>query len=51
MERNHDAINFISKFQPFILRRPVVDLFADIIKIVIMFIKRIFKDSKKSLKK
>ena len=51
MEGNHDVINFISKFQAFILRRPVVDLFADIIKIVIMFIKRIFKDSKKSLKK
>ena len=50
MGRNHDVINFISKFQPLILR-PVVDLFADVIKIVIMFIKRIFKDSKKSLKK
>ena len=47
MERNYDVINVISKFQPFILRRPVVDFFADIIKIVIMFIKRIFKDSKK----
>ena len=47
MEGNHDVINFISKFQAFILRRPVVDLFSDIIKIVIMFIKRIFKDSKK----
>ena len=47
MERNYDVINFISKFQAFILRRPVVAFFADIIKIVTMFIKRIFKDSKK----
>ena len=33
MERNYDVINFISKFQPFILRRPVVAFFADIIKL------------------
>ena len=32
---------------PFILRRPRVAIFADIIKIVTMFIKTIFKDSKK----
>ena len=31
----------------FILRRPEVANFADIIKIVAMFIKKIFKDSKK----
>ena len=47
MERNYDVTNFISKFQSFILRRHVVAFFSDIIKIVTMFIKRIFKDSKK----
>ena len=31
----------------FILRRSRVAIFADIIKIVIMFIKTVFKDSKK----
>ena len=31
----------------FILRRPTVAIFADIIKIVIVFITTIFKDSKK----
>ena len=31
----------------FILRKPWVAIFADIIKIVAMFIKTIFKDSKK----
>ena len=37
MDKNYDVITFISK----------VAIFADIIKIVTMFIKRIFKDSKK----
>ena len=46
MDRNHDAINFISK--TFIWSRPRVVNFADIIKIATMFIKTIFKDSKKS---
>ena len=31
----------------FILRQPLVAIFTDIIKIVTMFIKTIFKDSKK----
>ena len=47
MEINYDVINFISKFQPFILRKPLLAFFVDIIKIVTMFIKRIFKGSKK----
>ena len=34
----------------FILRRPTVAIFADIIKIVIVFITTIFKDSKKKVK-
>ena len=33
--------------KPFILRRPGVAIFADIIKIVTMFIKTILKDSRK----
>ena len=32
----------------FILRRPTVAIFADIIKIATMFIIKIFQDSKKS---
>ena len=47
MEINYDVINFISKFQPFILRKPLLAFFVDIIKIVTMFIKIIFKGSKK----
>ena len=39
MRRNYDVITFIS-------RRPRVTTFADIIKIVTMFVKTIFKDSK-----
>ena len=31
----------------FVLRRPRVAIFADIIKIITMFIKKIFKDSRK----
>ena len=40
-----DVINFVSKY--FILRRPRIDNFADIIKNATMFIKKIFKNSKK----
>ena len=50
MERNYDVTNFISKLQLFILRRPVLAFFANIIKIVTMFTKIIFKDSKKLTK-
>ena len=39
MDRYYDVINFISK-------RPRVANFADIIKIVTIFIKTTFKDSK-----
>ena len=45
MDRNYHIINFISNI--FIFRRPEVVIFADIIKIVTMFIKRIFQDSRK----
>ena len=45
MDRNYDAM---SSFQnTFILRRPGVAIFADIIKILTIFIKTIFKDSRK----
>ena len=40
MDRNYDVINVN-------LRRPRVAIFADIIKIVTMFIKAIFKNSRK----
>ena len=49
MDINYDVITFISKplFQnTFILRRPGVAIFADIIKIVFMLIKEILEDSK-----
>ena len=49
MDENYDVITFISKF--FILRRPRAAIFADIIKIAVMFIKIIFKDSKKVKRK
>ena len=45
MDRNDDPISFFQKI--FILRRPGVAIFADIIKILTMFIKKIFKDSRK----
>ena len=45
MTRKYDATNFLSKY--FILRRPSVAIFVDIIKIVTMFFKTILKDSKK----
>ena len=44
MDRNYDVIIFISNI--FILRRPRVAIFAEIIKIVTIFIKTVFKDSK-----
>ena len=40
MSRSYDVINFI-------LKKPRVAIFADINKIVTMFIKTIFKDTKK----
>ena len=45
MDSNYDVITFISKYR--ILRRPGVAIFVDIIKIITMFIKKIFKDSRK----
>ena len=45
MDRNHDVIIVISKY--FILRRPKVANFANIIKIPTMFIKTTFKGLKK----
>ena len=45
MDRIYDVTTFISK--KFILRRPGVAIFAGIIKIVTMFIKTIFKNSRK----
>ena len=45
MDRNCDAIIFIPKY--FISRRPIrVAIFADIIKIVTMFIKTLFQEWK-----
>ena len=43
MDSNYDVIIFFQ--QTFILRRLVATIFADIIKIVTMFIKTILKDS------
>ena len=45
MDRSYDAITFISKYLYF--KKTVVANFAGIIKIVAMFIKTIFKDSRK----
>ena len=45
MDRNYDAITFISKHLYF--KKTGVVFFADIIKIVTMFIKTIFKYSTK----
>ena len=44
MDRNYDVITFFQ--QIFILKRPGVAVFADVIKIVTMFIKTILKDSR-----
>ena len=46
MDRNYDFIIFNSKYR-YILRRPRVANFNDIIKIVTRFIKTTFKDSSK----
>ena len=45
MDRNHDVINFFQK--DFTLRRPGGVIFADIIKIVNIFINATLKGSKK----
>ena len=45
MYRNYDVITFFQNI--LILRRPGVAIFADIIKIVTTFIKKIIKDSRK----
>ena len=45
MDRNYDVVTIISK--NLMLRRPGVVIFADIIKIITMFIKTITKDSRK----
>ena len=45
MDRNYDVVTIISK--NFMLRRPGVVIFADIIKIITMFNKTITKDSRK----
>ena len=45
MDKIYDVITFFKKI--FILRRPEVAIFADIIKILTTFIKTILKDSRK----
>ena len=45
MDKNYDVITFISKKN--ISRRPRIANFADVIKTTTIFIKAIFKDSKK----
>ena len=45
MDKNYGDITFFQK--TFILRRPGIAIFAEIIKIVTMFIKKIFKDPRK----
>ena len=45
MDRSYDAITFISKYLYF--KKTVVANFDDIIKIVAVFIKTIFQDSRK----
>ena len=45
MDKDYDVITFISKYVYF--KKPGVANFAGIIKIVTMFIKKIFKDSRK----
>ena len=49
MDRNFVVITFFQKI--FILRRPRTAIFADSIKTVTMFNKKIFKDSRKVKKK
>ena len=48
MDENYDVITFISFQTTFILRRPRVANFADMIKIATMFIKATFKYPNKS---
>ena len=43
MDKNYDVITYISRF---ILRRPGLAIFAEIIKILTMFIVTIFKNSR-----
>ena len=43
MNISYDGITFISKF----LRKPRVTIFSDIVKIVTIFIKKVFKDQEK----
>ena len=45
MSRNYEVIDLFQNV--LILRRPSVAISADVIKIVSMFIKKIFEDSKK----
>ena len=45
MNRNYDVITFISKY--FYFKKDWVANFAEIIKVLIMFIKTIFSDSRK----
>ena len=45
MDRNHDFITFISKYRCF--KKAWVAIFADIIKIITIFIKKVFKDSRR----
>ena len=45
MDRNYDIITLFQLL--FILRKSRVDIFADIIKLIAMFIKTIFKGTKK----
>ena len=45
MSRNYEVIDLFQN--ALILRRPSVAISADVIKIVSMFIKKIFEDSKK----
>ena len=45
MEKSYHVITFISNY--LILRKLIVADFADIIKIATVFVKTIFKDSKK----
>ena len=45
MGRNYDVITFISKYGCF--NKAWVATFADTIKIITMFIKKIFKDTRK----
>ena len=49
MDRNFVVITFFQKI--FILRRPRTAIFADSIKTVTMFNKKMFKDSRKVKKK